>query len=358
MDTLSEITLKEIAQRLKQKKGNSEPPTLFLGSRTGWYYEHNKLYEDIQAFSNVTAAFKDYTYPQKFHELYTVLKGKRFNSGTIEDLLKAQLERPMKPRNADICLAEMICGGYFDVVISTTIDPLLQAGLNHHQSLVETEIFKNEVQILNISPLDDLLREERRVNKIIKIFGDLESRNYHTVQCELNLDCKKHDTLREYLRKVLARPTIIIGFDPVWDRPMVKAFSESGRDIIYINEDGLDEESDMARAIMKREGRWLIGPEWSYAGLMDILHEELFSQGGPLSYALARKLSEQLKVVQKNIADIQQKSNENGDRLEHVQQTLYTLRDDLQMVLEHVAWLQDSVQQLQNTQKLEKRKDS
>ncbi|MGH2510800.1 MAG: hypothetical protein ACRDHZ_25835, partial [Ktedonobacteraceae bacterium] len=352
MSKLPEITLKEIAHRLKQKKENKEPPTLFLGSRTGWFYKHEKFYEEIKPFSNVATAFDTYTDIEKFQECYSGLKSKRFNSGSIEDLLRSRLDRSVQPRNADICMAEMIFGGYFDVVISTTIDSLLQAGLNHQRSLEEVVAFNNELLILHVHPLDHILREERRVNKTIKIFGDLEtSMHYHTVQHELNLDDEKNVDLKGYLRRSLARPTIVIGFDPIWDNPMVKAFSNSGRDIIYINEEELDEECEMARVITARDGRCLIGKEWNYAGLMDILHEELFLQR-PLSIALARTLSKQLALVQESIAEVKQQNREHADRVEHLLHLLQTFQGDMQALHENTVWLQDAVQQLLNTQKL------
>lgn len=357
MGNLPEITVKDIAQRLKQRKTNNEPPTLFLGSRTGWYYNHEKLYEWAKSFSNVATAFDTYTDSKKFQECYTVLKSKRFNSGSIEDLLKSWLVRPAKPGIADICMAEMIFGGYFDVVISTTIDPLLQAGLQYQQSLEETVAYKNDVLILNVHPLEHLLREERRVNKTIKIFGDLEtSRNYHTAQHELNLDDTTNTELKAYLTRVFSKMTVMIGFDSVWDQPIMKAFSSSGRDIIYINEDELDEESEMAKAIMAREGRWLIGQEGSYTRLMATLHKELFLQE-PLSFALARKLSEQLEIVHQNIAEIQRKSSDNVDRVEHLSHQLHTVQTEMRVMHENVVWLQDAVQQLLDAQHLEKRKD-
>ncbi len=357
MGELLEITLKEVAQRLKRKKANNEPPTLFLGSRTGWFYNHEKLYEGVKPFSKVTTAFNGYTDPEKFQECYKVLADSRFNTGSIEDLLKEHLDRSPKPRNEDICMAEMIFGGYFDVVISTTIDSLLQAGLSYQQSLEETVAFHNDLLILNVHPLDHILREERRTNKTIKIFGDLEtSRHYHTVQHELNLDNEKNVDLKAYLTKVLAKPTIMMGFDPIWDRPMVKAFSSSGRDIIYINEEELDKECEMARVITERDGRWLIGKEWSYAGLMDILHEELFLQR-PLSIALARTLSKQLEMIQKNIVEIQDKSSDSVGRIESLSHMLQAFQGDVRAMHENIVLLQKAVQKLLDAQELEKRKD-
>lgn len=350
MGKLPEITLKELAQRLKQKKKNNDPPTLFLGSRTGWYYGHEKFYEEIKFFSKVVTAFHNYTNPEKFQECYKVLQDERFTPGSIEDRLKSYLERPIKPRNADICLAEMIFGGYFDVIISTTIDPLLQAGLQHYRSWEETVAFENKLFILPVPSFEDIQREERQATKTLKVFGDLDSRNYYTVRHELNLDSKKHSDLKAYLWKVLERPTVVVGFDPTWDRPMVKAFSTAGRDIIYINEDELDEESEMAQVILKRDGRGLIGQEWGYARLMDILHKKLFSQE-PLSFALARKLSEQLESVQRNITELQQKSYDSAESLSHMQ-------SDIRGLYEHMVWLQQAVQQLLDAQNIEKRKDN
>lgn len=356
MGKLPEITLEEIAQRLKRKKKIYEPPTLFLGSRTGWYYGHEKFYEEIKSFSHVATAFNNYTDAEKFRECYKVLQDKRrFNPGLIDEILRSYLEQSIKPRNADICLAEMIFEGYFDVIISTTIDSLLQAGLQHCRSWGETLAFENKLFILPVHSFESIQREERQATKTIKVFGDLEtSRNYYTAQHELNLDSKEQSDLKAYLWKVLERPTVMIGFDPIWDQPMVKAFSTEGRDIIYINEDELDEESEMARVIQERDGRWLIGQKWGYARLMGILHKELFSQE-PLSFALARKLSEQLESVQKNITELQQKSHDSVESLSHIRQTL---QDDVRGLHEQMAWLQKALQQLLEAQNIEKRKDN
>src|SRR5437667_10405675 len=98
MGEMSEITLKEIAQTLERKKTNGEPPTIFLGSRTGWFYGKEKLYDNMGLFSNKSATFSKLSDIEKFQECYKVLGGKRFSTGDIHDLFNELLVAQPKPR--------------------------------------------------------------------------------------------------------------------------------------------------------------------------------------------------------------------------------------------------------------------
>lgn len=355
MSERSVITLKDLAHTLKRKKEIGAPPTLFLGSRTGWFYGHEKLYKDIRFSSKEPTAFEQLSHAKKFQECYKVLKGERFSTGTIDDLLKDHLGHHLEPRHEDLCLAEMIYDGYFDVVISTTIDPFLQEGLNHQRALQGMVPFGSKVKtlLLPFSPITDIIRDERQIIKVVKIFGDLATaREYYTAQHELNLDDKSNEELKTYLGKILARPTIVVGFDPIWDRPVEKVFLKSNDDIFFVNEDIPEEDSSIMQVIKARPGRCLLGDQGHYTIFMAALHKEIFS-GEPMSFALARKLLAHMDILQKNI---QKLADNQAEQTEAISRNLHMLNKGIENMQTGLLSLQETVQRLPETSRLEREK--
>src|SRR5439155_24558620 len=134
-----------------------------------------KLYDNMGLFSNKSATFSKLSDIEKFQECYKVLGGKRFSAGDIHDLFNELLVAQPKPRPEDVCMAEMIYAGYFEVVITTTIDPSLQDALYHQKALFfgqqEAPFVNilNKLLILHVNPMEDIIRDERRASKTIKI---------------------------------------------------------------------------------------------------------------------------------------------------------------------------------------------
>ena len=70
--------------------------------------------------------------------------------------------------------------------------------------------------------------------------------------------------LKEFLESTLSENLLIVGYDPVWDAPIERAFPLLGGDCWYVNEVPLAENSHLVSVLAKRNGRYLGGGKSSY----------------------------------------------------------------------------------------------
>lgn len=260
----------DIARYLQRRKDLAARTVLFLGARTGRLYDNRKLYEELNAEHEQFAALAT---PEKFRLCYTLLQ--RSTMDAMHDILQLALKNaPIE--TADQQIAELVRRGYFDVVISTTLDVSLERAMDRERLL--TPSFDPRLLIYGGRNSDVVIREERNRSKVIKIFGSLEGGlgEYYSAKNELELDTRGHTLLKEYLQSVLLEGIVIIGYDPVWDRPLERAFLErQGNNVFYINEDLLAEQTTLAHVIQKRQGTYVTGEQGTYAIFVEQLYHQL-----------------------------------------------------------------------------------
>ncbi len=257
----------DIARSLQRRKGLRALTVLFLGARTGGLYGNHAFYTEM---STDDAHLDTLSAPEKFRACYRLLQ--RSNQDTIHDILHLSL-RDAPQRVADQQIAELVRRGYFDVVVSTHIDVLLDRAIERERLLAPP--FDARLVVYDGRNADVVIREERQRSKVIKIFGNLEAGlgDYYTVGHELELDTDENRRLKDYLQKILVESIFVIGYDPVWDRPLERVFLErKGGNIFYINEDLPEEQTTIAHAIKKRQGICLTGEQGDYT----LFTEQLF----------------------------------------------------------------------------------
>ncbi len=288
------ITIHEIAHSLKIRQGASSSTVLFLGARAGGLFGNGVLYENIKGFRYSTTNFDTLPDTEQFQECYRVLED-RFNESNRHDVLTVSLKKGVNYRSEDDCLAELVKAGVFDTIISTCIDTLLE------EALLREQVGTARGYHLRIVGLHstDIITTSNRDCTVLKIFGDLSSRKYASAGNEFTLDADR--ALKQYLERALRENVLIVGYDPVWDRPIERAFDEYGGDIIHVNEEELAEQSHIAQVIQMRRGQCLIGGQGGYRRFMKDLHRE-FTLHGPLSYESIQKVSAQLQDIQKDLA--------------------------------------------------------
>src|SRR6266566_8954815 len=104
-----------IAQRLKMRKANNHPTTLFLGARAGGLFRSEHFYETLGGFSS--RDFNKLTHEEQFKECYNILEAVHLSETELDNLLKTSLQN-LDTIEADICLAELVKDGIFHIVIS------------------------------------------------------------------------------------------------------------------------------------------------------------------------------------------------------------------------------------------------
>src|SRR5579859_2423022 len=169
MDEGSQADIEEMAKLLKIRKNSHHPTVLLLGARAGRLFRSEQFYEDLQFFSNVN--FHGLPRIKQFKECYTILTSSKFSEWDLYSILQAPL-KDIGTINADICLASLIKHKYFDEIISTNIDDVLEGALD------QTEMRQGrDYEVMRIG-LDTAYYERSNPCRIIKPFGDLVSRDY------------------------------------------------------------------------------------------------------------------------------------------------------------------------------------
>lgn len=261
--TASEISIKDIAAILQTRRYSNKRTVLFLGSRASQFWRNTTLYKNVEKFG--ANSFYKQSHGEKFEECYKVLSNRaRFKETDVHQLLVAALNSH-RQREEDVCLAELLREDFFDVIISTGIDDILE-------SACEQADLEEGQDVCIVNPLRGakliMPHREHELLTIVKTFGDLESRWYATAGNELELNV--YPELQQYLKTTLEREVLLLGYDPVWDKPIELAFPLRGRNVYYVNEQRLADNSTLTKVLHRRNGFYCVG---SYRSFMRTLHQ-------------------------------------------------------------------------------------
>jgi TIR domain len=299
-----ETSVLEIATFLKTRKSVNNRTVLFLGARAGGLFRNPIFYESINNFSK--RSFGGLSDIDKFRECYTVLSdANRFTEIDVYDILLTSLNQSTY-REEDEYLATLMKEDYFDIIISTNIDTLLESASREEMR----ELNDFNVFIAGLHSKGEIVRRGTKHCTIVKAFGDLDSRIYRTIGNEFNFDEDAH--LKKFLESTLKRNILVVGFDSVWDRPIERAFPMSPEGSLwYVNEEAPADDSLIAKAIKLRKGKSLIGLEGSYKNFVIDLYSELIG-GRPPRYTFNQD---------QNISNQQQPLQDIKKRQTHPQET-------------------------------------
>ena len=260
-------TAEEIAEFLKLKKESNNRAVLVLGARAGAFFSNRKLYELILRWSKHTSSFENFTEVEKFHECYYVLSQQ--TKSTVHDILFMSLKE-VGYRKEERCLVNLVKAQYFDMIISTNIDGLLELAFDQGNM---REPHHYQVFIPEIHTVKNDMQWRPQYCTLVKVFGDFSSRKYTTASREFDWDTDKD--FKDFLESTLAKSILVVGYDPVWDGPLERAFPLRGSDFRYVNEELPMEQSLISKAIERRRGKCLIG---SYDYFISALHSELLGK--------------------------------------------------------------------------------
>ncbi|QBD79927.1 toll/interleukin-1 receptor domain-containing protein [Ktedonosporobacter rubrisoli] len=260
-------TIAIIAQLLRSRRSVNQPTLLFLGSHTGGLYGNEGLYQFLEA--HCSPAFSTLAADEKFGECHTALQG--MNPSNRLTWLKASLreaEIPVSLKTAYAELAELLKEGFFSTIISTNLDALLEDALRDAR-LEETHGY--QVRIHGLDSNEDIIRAKGL--SAIQIFGSVRRE-----KCTLNLDLDDDPYLKKYLEELLEGEALVLGYDPVWDEPLERAFSGRNHDLIYVDATPPNPGSPLAKTLEKRQGSYLDGAEAEFCHFIHALHESLLGQ--------------------------------------------------------------------------------
>jgi SIR2-like domain len=293
-----------IAAALRDAKEQHKPVTLLLGSRAGVFSSEDCLYkalaQRIVPTSNSSRLLKHLAPSDenalhllesqlhmlktlssldKFKACYTILK--QLSEGGIYTILTDALVQ-VRYREEDELLAGLIKAHFFDVIITTNIDTLLEDACEALWNMRSP----NDYQVIRcgIEKSEEIERGKPTYGQVIKLFGDLNSLTYKAGNNEFVLDADQ--TLEKILQAKLSEEVLVIGYDPIWDQPVERAFQETGKRVWYVNEEVLSPDTYLAQVLAQRGGGDLAEDQGRYDNFVKELSHYLGSGTSELTQVM------------------------------------------------------------------------
>src|SRR5947209_20140568 len=119
----TQSTIQEMAHMLEIRKMSRHSTVLFLGARAGGLFRSPAFYDAMQRFSKLN--FTTLSLAAQFAECYQVLTWLQSSENELNNILYGIL-RHVEITEADVCLAELIKQGLFDIIVTTNVDALLE----------------------------------------------------------------------------------------------------------------------------------------------------------------------------------------------------------------------------------------
>ncbi len=304
----------ELIKLFEMRKVTGRRTVLFLGARAGGLFRSKSLYQDIQGFGIDISNFNKLSRTGQFGECYPLLERLRYSESDMDGFLTKYLQN-LDISEADTCLAELVKQGLFDIIISTNIDDVLERAFAQVEM---KEIHDFQVFIPKNDTTEKIVRPEiKLICTIVKAFGDLASRDYKTVRREFNLDDDKN--LKGFLESTLERDILVIGYDPVWDRGIERAFPARGDSLWFVDEEEPPKDSLLSHSLRDRRGKCIVG---SYESFIQALHWHIMG-ARPLNYQLTRdifgqlgEISSQLQAIRKELATLREETSRLSKSIE------------------------------------------
>ncbi len=282
--------LEEIAAQLQQRKERHHRTALVLGARTGGFFRSSYLYEILRLFS--PHHFSDLSHLEQFSECYSILARPLFNKVDTHSILQTSLQ-DVAVTKADIHLAKLAKRGYFDEIITTNTDDILE------QSLLQIGMreYRDFEVFTPVGVMRSRLQTERSSSfRISKMFSNLASRNY-----DIDPDGIGNRTIRNFVQPILAREILVIGIDPLWDKELLRAIPAGERVIWFVNEEAVPESSIIADLQQARPIEYVGGKNGGYEYFMTNLYATLLETSSLNASGDDSNILHQLRVIQNEL---------------------------------------------------------
>ena len=268
--------INHIISQLKNRIEENQATVLVLGARTGGLFRSDELYETLKYYGD--PSFAKLSRTAQFGACYRILTyPNRFTLYEINELFTRILNNtPIS--EADIYLAALVKLRMFDVVVSTNIDSTFEQAL-HYVGMKEGSDFS----VYDQRTVEDAKsNQKKRYCKVIKVFGQIEEREY-TVKRNAYLD--QHKDIEDLLGNELGRDILAIGLDGVWDEEIYRAFRPQGDTFWYINEERLSDSSVLYTRTRARNMQQFVGEERNYEDFISALYWQ-YVEAMPASFVL------------------------------------------------------------------------
>ncbi len=247
-----------LAGLMQSRRENEESPyVLVLGSGPAVSMGSSSMQEVVY---NV-AGTRDL---DKFHKTLDGL------SGTERYLLLKKYFDSIEPSDGYRRLAELVKKGYFNVILSTNLDPFVEEALAAEKvKSVEVIVCGNRRGIETV----DIPQDSASPVRVVKLHGDVETRAFAFTPSEITVFGSDSEPL---LRAYLAQDVIIIGHGSR-DYDINRAISREGGAIWYVGQSppATDDSVYQAMRARKTQDNMITGEFGWFDHFFEALYEEL-----------------------------------------------------------------------------------
>jgi len=333
------IEIENLAKELENRKHEKSKTVLILGSKAGAIFRNPRFYEEIAYFSLKTMA--GFSITEQFSEAYATLIQEK-SRNTLEDLrifLTSAIGSVMHSAE-DTNLAELVKQELFNTIFSLNMDDLLYNAfirheMKHHQDFADFAFgpWKPE------SVVQEIFNYTRpNICKLIRIYNDEQAFIYR-----LNNE-KAHEEysgcMRRLLEKWQVREVLIVGWDPTWDHMLPSALPASLRTVWFVNE---DENAKREFLVRYQSCELLYYTRATYKSFCN----GLLTQVAPDFISLHdfnRTALHDIQAMRQEVRDNQEQIERANKRIEAVQTTITSMRED---IINELAKIHSEIRSLQ-----------
>jgi hypothetical protein len=255
--------IQEMADMLEMRKKNNHPTVLLLGTRGGRLFHSTHVYESLQKLSSRN--FHQLSRILQFQECYALLTSDKFSEADLHSILQTSL-KDLHVSEADACLASLIKQEYFDEIISTNIDDVLEEAL--------LQIDLKEGRDYDVTRIGQSVPhyERRHSYRITKLFGDFVSRDYTVRERPAHFE---EQGRRTFLRNLLEKDLLLVGIDLAWDQDILRLIPLKASGTVWFvseEDDIVDKSPFLADILRARHATPIIGHEGSYDHFVRKVH--------------------------------------------------------------------------------------
>jgi hypothetical protein len=258
--------IKELANLLRLRRSTGNRTVLLLGSRVGGLFRSELFYEHLERFSN--RDFGGMSRFEQFSECYALLTAsKRFGESDIHGICRIALQ-DVAVTDADIYLAELIKKGFFEEVVSTNIDGVMERALS--------QVGMTEGKDFDVYTTHrEKLREKSISCRITKVSGDFVSRDYTIINKRL-LHNEHNQKLEAFLKPILERDLLVVGIDPVWDEEILNTIPTQAETMWFVSEEDLAHQPRISSILRGRSATIVSEKAGRFDNFMQTLYENIY----------------------------------------------------------------------------------
>jgi len=271
----------DIAQMVRQlahvRKANGLKTALVLGTRTSPLFLSPPFQQTVQAFiPNSSPAA-----PGRFAQYYRLLChiNSPFSPTEIQAMLSEALSH-ITPSESDKRLAALIMQEYFDPIITTNADTLLEQALTNAGWRDS-----HEFQVINLMIEPDIhsfSTGRKPACTIFKVFGELRMRNFLLSGRYAYMNV--YQKLANSLAAILRRDCLMVGIDDIWDAALFQVVPAQGDSCWIVTEEEPDARSPFYSLKETRSTRFFIdNSRAQYQQFFVALHHALMGSSTAIS---------------------------------------------------------------------------